>query len=240
MNSREFPLGRMIPSDWNHVDKYPLRTAPVPLTKSTPVVLGVNWYTSFDRPVFIRDGEYHGKYVIGIDAKDLGNIRGGHAVCIKPDALRDYRDWRKFYDQGSEGACVGFAASRMMTLLNRRKYFAPWLYKEAQRVDEWPGEDYSGTSVRAAMDVLRNVGHVPMRRNNSLEPLFADGIHENRWATTVDEIYDATKSPRFRSLGMFPILNSWGLDYPHVVWMPEETLHRLLNEYGEATLVTDR
>ena len=37
----------------------------------------------------------------------------------------------------------------------------------------------------------------------------------------------------------FRIKNSWGKDYP-LVWMPYATMDRLLNEYGEATLVTDR
>jgi hypothetical protein len=47
----------------------------------------------------------------------------------------------------------------MMSLLNRKRYDAGWLYHEAQRIDEWPGEDYDGTSVRAGMDVLRTEGH---------------------------------------------------------------------------------
>ena len=35
------------------------------------------------------------------------------------------------------------------------------------------------------------------------------------------------------------IVNSWGMAYP-LVWLGYETLQRLLNEYGEATIVTDR
>lgn len=36
----------------------------------------------------------------------------------------------------------------------------------------------------------------------------------------------------------FRVKNSWGRDYP-LVWLPYTTMQRLLNEYGEATLVTD-
>jgi hypothetical protein len=36
------------------------------------------------------------------------------------------------------------------------------------------------------------------------------------------------------------ILNSWGRGYPHRVWMPDETLQRLIDEDGEVALVTDR
>src|SRR5437763_9432675 len=71
--------------------------------------------------------------------------------------------YRKRYDQGSEGACVGFASSWMMSILNRRLYDAPWLWNQAKAIDDWPdtnpGDD-NGTSVRAAMDVLRTLGHV--------------------------------------------------------------------------------
>lgn len=37
----------------------------------------------------------------------------------------------------------------------------------------------------------------------------------------------------------FRIKNSWGRNYP-LIWMPYTTMTRLLNEHGEATLVTDR
>lgn len=37
----------------------------------------------------------------------------------------------------------------------------------------------------------------------------------------------------------FKITNSWGVAYP-LTWFPYETVARLLNEYGEATTITDR
>ncbi len=97
--------------------------------------------------------------------------------------------YRRGYDQGSEGACIGFALSWAMSILNRRFYDAPSLYREAQRIDEWPGEDYDGTSVRAGCDVLRDKGHKLMHRHShthNWEP--EHGIVENRWAFSVDQI----------------------------------------------------
>ncbi|MDQ3540361.1 MAG: hypothetical protein M3440_06700 [Chloroflexota bacterium] len=97
--------------------------------------------------------------------------------------------YRAKMDQGQEGACVGYASSWMMSILNRRFYDARWLYKEAQKIDEWPGESYSGTSVRAGMEVLRSIGHKFLHRHeHEHAPLIEDGIHEYRWATTVDEV----------------------------------------------------
>ncbi len=97
--------------------------------------------------------------------------------------------YRPKYDQGAEGACVGFSASWAMSILNRRFYDAGWLYREAQKIDEWPGESYSGTSVRAGMEVLRSLGH-RFLHNHAHEhaPQVEDGIDEYRWATTVEEV----------------------------------------------------
>lgn len=223
------PLGRLVPEDWEHVEKYPLSAAAA-VPYAAPVVLGVNWYSNFDEPV--RDGR-----AWWIGRGGLGAIRGGHAIAVRPYATRDLAAWWRFYDQGTEGACVGFASARMMTLLNRRRYDARWLYHEAQKIDEWPGEGYSGTSVRAGMDVLRDRG--PRRFGQEL-PRVGDGIAANRWATTVDEVLACLASPAYDQVGAVPLLNSWGPSYPHIVWLPLSTLERLLNEDGEATIITDR
>lgn len=66
-------------------------------------------------------------------------------------------------NQGREGACVGFGhAARVMALPDRHldvdNSFAHTVYKEAQKVDEWPGENYEGTSVLAGAKVLKTRG----------------------------------------------------------------------------------
>jgi hypothetical protein len=82
----------------------------------------MNWYQNFDSPQNIRvNGRT--EWWIGLD-KDWGSIRGGHAIVVKPDAVTDTAGWWGFYDQGDEGACVGFSSSRMMSLLNRKRYDA--------------------------------------------------------------------------------------------------------------------
>jgi hypothetical protein len=233
-----FPLGRREPTDLRHVERYPLTAATLP-DRPTPVVLGVNWYQAFDRPQEDAEGLPFGRtaYWIG-RGTDWGRVRGGHAVVLKPRFVEDPATWWSFYDQGQEGACVGFAASRMMSLLNRSRYGARWLYREAQKIDEWPGEAYSGTSVRAGMDVLRDAGH---RRSVAgvLRPVEArHGIAANRWATDVEDILACLGD---RNAGYVTVLNSWGRAYPHFVRLPVEALHRLVfAEGGEATVVVDR
>jgi len=239
------PLGRRVPADFEHVERYPLTVTTTP-AKPVPVTIGVSWYDNFDRP----EQDSRGRWWIG--RGDLGNIRGGHCVCLEPGdpssgtTEQDLDGWWRFYDQGREGACVGFGSSRMMSLLNRKRYDARWLWNQAKKIDEWPdtnpGDD-NGTSVRAAMDVLRAQGHVTWKANRSGDgyPLQAEGITANRWATRVGQVIDALQSPANERMGAVRILNSWGRDgYPHRVWMSYETLQRLLDEDGEATLVVDR
>ena len=94
------PLGRRPPSDWKHVDRYPLTAATAP-KKPSPVVIGVNWYVEFDEP----EKDAGGHYWIARDGK-LTTVRGGHCVCLKPRGSSDPDAWWDFYDQGSEGACL--------------------------------------------------------------------------------------------------------------------------------------
>jgi hypothetical protein len=41
------PLGRRPPTDWAHVERFPLTAAP---TANVPVVIGINWYRSSTIP----------------------------------------------------------------------------------------------------------------------------------------------------------------------------------------------
>lgn len=73
------------------------------------------------------------------------------------------RKKRVFLDQGQEGACTGFGAENVMALGPHRlpspsNAQAFQIYKEAQKQDEWPGEDYEGSSVNGAMKALRLLG----------------------------------------------------------------------------------
>ena len=149
----EGPLGRRPPERLDARRQVPADGAPAP-AKPSPVVIGVNWYAEFDKP----QKDSNGRYWIARDAK-LTRVRGGHCVCLKPKGHSDPDAWWEFYNQGAEGACVGFGISRLASQLNRKLYDGFWLYHEAQKIDEWPGEDYDGTSVRAGLDILRKRGH---------------------------------------------------------------------------------
>jgi hypothetical protein len=84
-------------------------------------------------------------------------------------------------DQGDSPMCVGFSWTQFLfcapvthkvTELGNAGTFARTVYRAAQKVDEWDGEDYEGTSVRAGAKVLQSQGRVV----------------EYRWATSEPEI----------------------------------------------------
>jgi len=218
-------LGRREPSDYEHVEKYPLAAA-LP-ARPVPVVIGINWYTAFDTP---GAGNW-----IGRDG-NLGSVRGGHAICLEPYiAHRDIPAYWDFYNQGPDGACVGFSCSRMMSLLNRQLYDAPWLYHQAQLIDEYPDTPPAeGSSVRAGCDVLRLRGP---RAHGLADPHLGDGIAAVRWATKAEEVTAALGNVHAPYV---KLLNSWGRGYPEKVYLPVAVLQRLLDEGGEAAVVTDR
>ncbi|WP_107852594.1 C1 family peptidase [Oceanimonas marisflavi] len=70
----------------------------------------------------------------------------------------------KILDQGTEGACTGFALAAVINLLNVEKDNAAFrasarmLYEMARMHDEWPGEDYDGSSCRGAIRGWKNIG----------------------------------------------------------------------------------
>jgi hypothetical protein len=80
-------------------------------------------------------------------------------------------------DQGNEGACVGFGWSHELAAVPAKvkgitDAYAHEIYKQAQKVDQWPGENYEGTSVLAGAKVCKARGH----------------ISEYRWAFSLEDV----------------------------------------------------
>lgn len=80
-------------------------------------------------------------------------------TLLTADQPRSYT-WgcNAYLDQGSEGACVGFAwahenAARPVVRPSDT-YLAQSVYFAAKRVDQWRGEDYDGTSVLAGAKAM--------------------------------------------------------------------------------------
>lgn len=250
------PLGCIIPKDKPHVDAMPLAATPGGAPTDVPVVVGFNWFTSFDTPKAI-DGSFHLPDVA--KGEPLGSIRGGHCFCFEPNGsvVLDRRPAQVFYDQGQEGACVGFGVCRAVTihkaaqlvpgkLPGEDEFFdALWTY-DAARMLEGTYPSGEGSSVKAGADVLLTKGarlqtgqEVCTRDTGDAAPSLVDGIRAIRWATTLGEVLAALARPGAQAI---PFENSWGVAYPSaetsVVWMPVATFAALLAEGGEAGIFT--
>jgi hypothetical protein len=69
----------------------------------------------------------------------------------------------KVTDQGTESSCVGHSTWKLIgsePIVRAATVTPSHIYVEAKRIDEWNGEDYDGTSVRAGLEVLRRLGYV--------------------------------------------------------------------------------
>jgi hypothetical protein len=242
------PLGRRPPTDFRHVEKYPMRLLSASVQEGAGGVFGINWWSAFDDPK--RIGR---KDIVGVDEQgrvlsNLGYIRGGHAIDGRVHGVVDSVSWWEFYDQGLEwegkpdkdySSCVGQAIARYATNKNRSRYDAYELYHAAQEIDEWDGVDYEGTSVRAGFEVMRTRGPVRVWGDEEYPASLAHGIEAYFWAENVDQIRRALKVPDSSSL--IPALNSWGKGYPHIVYFPDDVIDRVVfREDGEFGIATDR
>jgi hypothetical protein len=184
---------------------------------------------------------------------------------IETRPLRSY-SWNKniWLDQNPYGGlCVGFslaqeAAARPVVVRGVTDDFAVHIYREAQKIDEWAGEDYEGTSVLAGAKVLHREGY----------------LSEYRWAFGEDDLalvvgykgpavlgipwyesmffpdYDGFVKVEGEMAGGHAILcaaislkrdayrldNTWGKQWGQngSCWIRRADLDRLLHEWGEA------
>lgn len=95
------------------------------------------------------------------------------------------REWRPGIplDQGTEGACVGFGWTGELIAAPKpdrnvfphtADVYARSIYRQAQRIDEWEGEDYEGTSVLAGAKIVQRL----------------ELIESYRWAFTIEDVRD--------------------------------------------------
>jgi hypothetical protein len=171
-------------------------------------------------------------------------------------------------DQGPTSSCVGHAWRGFLSCAPLKTRTGPdafEIYDAAQKIDEWPGEDYDGTSVRAGAKVLAERGHLEqylwahdaqtakewiLLRGpivfgtywyRSMNRPDVDGFVEVKGAPSGGHAYlgvgYSTKRAAFR------ILNSWGPDrygQRGRAWIRESDMDRLIREWGEACTAVER
>ena len=106
-------------------------------------------------------------------------------VEVPPErSVADYRAQKlPVLDQGTEGACTGFGLAAVANYLLKTRgvqpdprKVSPWMFYDlARRYDEWPGEDYEGSSARGAMKGWHKHGVCAERLWNKAGPSEARG-----------------------------------------------------------------
>lgn len=192
------------------------------------------------------------------------------AAVVPQRSARTWRYWwarGAWLDQNGWPECVVYSWAHLLedgpVTFDGPAFTADLLhswYDRAQRIDQWPGEDYDGTSVRAGADILRQEGL----------------ISEYRWAWDLDTViravleagpvvvgttwYEGMSRPAsdgFVSVSgsvqgghayvlngvnthrkVFRIKNSWGREWANRghAWITFDDFAYLLRERGEACL----
>lgn len=178
-------------------------------------------------------------------------------------------------DQGREGACVGFyganeLAARPVPDANITNDIALLLYREAQKVDEWAGENYDGTSglglmrVMAAwgliteyrwafdiMDLVRAIGYkgpaglgiawyTGMFRPDIEGRLHVTGQLEGYHQILANRVTSEVYSVISKRRRIY-LWNSWGkVSGWPIGWLTWDDAERLLHEQGDAVIPLKR
>lgn len=257
----EGALGRRIPPDWEHVEKYPFRTvAPRAVDTVNRTLRLPHWHWTHDQGQegsCVGHGIVMERAITNTAQNKLLNILG--IKTRRYDPIHVWNEAKKIDvwpdtnpgDDNGTSVRAGYDIARDQGLSRVKKMV----------IDKGAG-------------IPRPVGAGPVE--------YGEGILTNRWATTVDEMRTAISQGLPVTIGVawyanfdvpelwrhddwigrgdlgrvrgghcltvygasdkrqaFRLKNSWGESYP-MVWMPYTTMQRLLNEYGEAALVTDR
>lgn len=194
------------------------------------------------------------------------------ATLFEPQRILRSKLWARpaAWDQGPHPFCVGYSTVGLLNtkpVANRVPPVKRWwpndglpkyVYREAQKVDQWVGEDYEGTSVLAGMKILKRKRLIEEYRwafglEDTLKTLSQHGpvvIGVNWYSSMYDTDGDGFLSVSGRVEGGHAVelhgvsakggyvigTNSWGRDWgDHGQFrLRFSDLDRLLREDGEA------
>lgn len=174
-------------------------------------------------------------------------------------------------DQGQTPQCVGYsgAAYLMAAPVRNRNVDPYWLYKLAQKYDEFPGENYAGSTVRGLFKGLHKEGYVTEYRwafevGPVLDHVLLEGpvVVGTTWYSRMTRpekgycwpggsvegghAYLIIGADRVRknpdgTTGAFRIVNSWGRSWGQSgrAWITFATMDRLLRDQGESATATE-
>lgn len=170
-------------------------------------------------------------------------------------------------DQGFTAECIGYAGHKYLTAGPTRNVSFPLtptqLYKLSQQNDEWPGDDYEGTSVRGLFKTLNKLGFVSgYSWTWDVETMMAHVLTVGP-VVVGTKWFDAMVYPSMqgvihpvgrdlgghayliiggnRDKGLCRVLNSWGPGWGQNgrAWISFEDMQTLLLDSGECCTATE-
>jgi hypothetical protein len=179
--------------------------------------------------------------------------------------FRYWADGQWFGDQQETPHCVGFGWSHWLHCAPIVNWLDPdGIYHYAKFVDEWKGEAYDGTSVRAGAKVLHHLGLIesyafatdlPTTIYTLLEKgpvVIGVNWYEGMFQTDAEGLIHATGSDLGGHCVVLTGINldrglvrgkqSWGLDWGinGRFWLPLDDLNKLMRAQGEICLAVER
>jgi C1A family cysteine protease len=217
---------------------------------------------------FIHDSmQVGGGRLFAPDDRD-GSYPMRRALPSRGVHVPEYRYWvtAPVMDQGATSQCVAYTwrqwlnSAPIMDRLSRKGPDVRTIYKRAQQIDEWYGEDYDGTSVRAGAKVMVEHGLLKEYVWSVNAAEIALFILTKGTVTVGTNWYESMFQPDQKGLvsiarnsesvgghaylctgynktrGLFRFINSWGASYGinGRFYMTGETFERLLREDGES------
>ncbi len=191
-------------------------------------------------------------------------------LATEPSRFYRYHQAGLVLDQGSEGACVGHGVTAavqpapLSVRLTNPQQTAFGMYYGSRRIDEWPGESDSGTSVQAGCKLAQELGfarsywwcetvetialavltHSPVVIGvpwyDSMYDTDEDGMVHVSGSVVGGHCLLVTGYNRTR--GVFRWRNSWGEDYGNRgdAWITVNNLTTLFAQQGEAAVLSPR
>lgn len=232
MNFEDQPLGRVVPPDWEHVEKYPyratLRAASVERTLPLPY-------------------QYRPHYDQGVEG---ACVAFGISWMMSILNRRKYNPW-PLYDMATQNdglsdtppgttSRAGFEVALHHGLWVVHRKVSATLSDPAHGIAEYRWAT-NVDDIRRAIQAGNPVGFGTNWYSNFDRP---EKVGNAYWIGRGDlgwvrggHFYCGFKASDKREA--FGLVNSWGTAYP-IVWMPYQTVERLLREEGECGLVTDK
>lgn len=260
----EHPLGRREPTDFEHVEKYPFSAVAPVTVAAVERVLRLPWWgfshdqgkegscvghgVTMERAItniaqaqllgLLRTGRRYDPIDLWNEAKKIDEWDdtnpgddNGTSVRAAYDIAREKGLCRvTFMRMGPEGVPVPFRP------LSRDRAEGIERNRWARTTDEVRTAIAGGVPVAIGVGWYTNFDRPVSKASpaGGTEMWIGEGSLGRRRGGHCVCLYGASDERQ-----AFKLKNSWGPEYP-LVWMPYDTLQRLIDEHGEVAIVTDR